>query len=241
VASNSASFAQQTGAPWVWLDEVEVADSPAKSAIAAFGDSITDGYLIPEESNKTWPDVLASHLSSAGIHEGVINAGISGNRLLHNGQGAPFGIAALARFDSDVLAQPNVKYVIVLLGINDIGQVDDNSPDVVNAQDIENGLTQLAERAHEHGMKIYAATLTPFKVTTIKNYYSDIKEVKRQAVNSWIRTNTIFDGFIDFDKAIDDPQNPGQMIPADDSGDHLHPNADGDTAMGKAIPLSWFK
>jgi lysophospholipase L1-like esterase len=173
----------------------------------------------------------------------VINAGISGNRLLHNGSASAFGIAAVARYDSEVLAQPNISSVIVLLGINDIGQVGQGagSDDYVSAQQIEDGLSQLAERSHVHGLKIYVGTLTPFKVTTIKNYYSDDKETEREAVNTWIRANTIFDGVVDFDKAMEDPSNPDHMLPAYDCGDHLHPSTAGDAAMANAVALGWFK
>ncbi|MDI7776445.1 SGNH/GDSL hydrolase family protein [Asticcacaulis sp. EMRT-3] len=229
---------------WLWLTEVEVSGSPAKSAaksaIVAFGDSITDGYHQKPDANTAWPDVLAQRLAAAGTPMGVINAGIAGNRLLHDGQWPPFGAAGLARFDRDVLAQPNISSVIVLIGINDIGQVMQgvSDPEYESADAIEAGLTQLALRAHERGLKIYAATLTPFKNTTIKNYYTDDKEAIRVAVNNWIRTQKVFDGVTDFDKAVEDPAHPGQMLPVFDSGDHLHPGAAGEAAMAAAIPLA---
>ncbi|MGZ3298791.1 MAG: SGNH/GDSL hydrolase family protein [Asticcacaulis sp.] len=227
--------------PWAWVSEVEVAGGAAKQAVVAFGDSITDGANIARDSNDNWPDVLARRLDAAHIPLAVVNAGLTGDRLLHDGQWAPFGVAGLARFDRDVLAQPNIRSVIVLLGINDIGQVLADSPEHVTAAEIERGLTQLAARAHEKGLKIFAATLTPFKVTTIKDYYSDEKEAERQAVNAWIRSNHDFDGVIDFEKAIEDPANPGHMLPAYDSGDHLHPGAEGEKAMAAAIPLNLLR
>ena len=225
---------------WLWLSEVEVSGGPAKSAVVAFGDSITDGFRQKPDADTAWPDALAARLAAAGTPMGVINAGISGNRLLHDGQWPPFGAAGLTRFDRDVLAQPNVSSVIVLLGINDIGQVTKGAddPDYVSAEAIEAGLTQLAERAHERGLKAYVATLTPFRDTTIKNYYDDGKEAIRVAVNAWIRGQTAFDGVIDFDKAIEDPARPGHMRAAYDSGDHLHPNAAGDAAMAQVVPLA---
>lgn len=233
------TFKPPAGGLWLWLDEVEVSGGPAKSAVVAFGDSITDGYHQKPDANTAWPDVLAQRLAAAGTPMGVINAGISGNRLLHDGQWPPFGAAGLARFDRDVLAQPNISSVIVLLGINDIGQVTKGAadPEFVSAEALEAGLTQLAERAHERGLRAYAATLTPFKATTIKNYYDDDKEAIRQAVNAWIRSQTVFDGVVDFDKAIEDPAHPGQMRPEFDSGDHLHPGAAGEAAMAAAVPL----
>jgi len=228
---------------WLWLSEVEVSGGPAMGALVAFGDSITDGFHQKPDANTAWPDVLAARLAAAGHPMGVINAGISGNRMLHDGQWPPFGQAGLARFDRDVLAQPNVTSVIVLLGINDIGQVTQGAtdPDYVSAEALEAGLTQFAERAHERGLKAYVATLTPFKVTTIKNYYDDDKEAIRVAVNAWIRAQTVFDGVIDFDKAIEDPANPGHMRSEFDSGDHLHPGAAGEAAMAQAVPLEGMR
>jgi lysophospholipase L1-like esterase len=188
--------------------------------------------------------VLYARLRDAKIERySVANAGIGGDRLLHDGSWPPFGTAALARFDRDVLAQPNVKAVILLIGINDIGQVGAGAPaeEQVSAEDLERGLAQLAERAHERGIRVYAATLTPFKPTAFKGYYSDEKDVVRRAVNGWIRQAKVFDGVADFDKALEDPSAPGQLRPAFDSVDHLHPSAAGDKAMAEAIPLDWFR
>lgn len=226
-----------------WLSEVEVAGSEAKATLVAFGDSITDGAGPAKDSNQTWPDILYGRFRDARIKLSVANAGISGNRLLHNGSWAPFGTNGAARFDTDVLAQPNVKAVIVLIGINDIGHPGSNAPveEMTPPEVMEAGLSQLAARAHEHGLKIYIATMTPFRDTVFENYYSDAKETQRQAVNAWIRTTDAFDGFVDFDKTLDDPANPGHLKAEYDSGDHLHPSAAGDAAMANAIPLSWFK
>ena len=242
-ASLTPVAAPSTGSAGVWLSEVEVTAAPTHQTIVAFGDSITDGAELPADGNTGWPNVLAARLKAAGEDISVVNAGITGNRLLHNGSWAPFGVAGLARFDADVLAQPNVKAVIVLLGINDIGQVGQGGAmqDYVSPRAIEDGLTQLAVRAHARSIRIYVGTLTPFKETTIKDYYSPDKDVARQAVNAWIRSSTVFDGVVDFDKVLEDPATPGSMRSAYDSGDHLHPGAAGDKAMGEAIPLSWFK
>lgn len=229
------------GNAFPWLAEVETSGSAATGAVATFGDSITDGYGITPDKGGTWPDIFSRRLHAAGIRLSVVNAGISGNRLLHHGSWARFGDGALSRFDRDVLAQPNVQAVVILIGINDLGHAGGpGSPGYVSADDLIDGLSQLAERAHERGLKVYGATLTPFKETVFKDYYSDEKEQRRQAVNAWIRTTKTFDGLIDFDKATEDPVRPGYLLPAFDLGDHLHPNDAGAAAMANAIPLSLF-
>ena len=150
---------------------------------------------------------------------------------------------ALARFDRDVLAQPGVKYIIVLEGINDLGHYGSSAPasQVVSADDIIAGLKQMIERAHERGIKIFGATLTPFEGTVFKGYFTPEKEAKRKAVNEWIRTSNAFDGVVDFDKAVRDPKNPDRILPAYDGGDHLHPGDAGYKAMGEAVDLSLFR
>jgi len=165
----------------------------------------------------------------------VLNQGIGGNRVLHDG----YGPSALARFDRDLIAQSGVKYLIILEGINDIGRLKDpHEPgDNITADDLIFGLTQLATRAHQHGIKVFGATLTPYLPT---GYSSPQGEQVRQAYNQWIRTSGIFDGVIDFDKITQDPANPGTFLPAYDSGDHLHPGDAGYKAMGDAIDLSLF-
>ncbi len=230
------------GNAFPWLAEVEVSGSTAKSTIVAFGDSITDGYGITPDSGHTWPELLSARLHATGAKVSVVNAGLSGNRMLHPGQWARFGDAALARFDRDVLAQPNVSAVIILIGINDLGHAQGpGSPEYVSAADLIGGLSQMAERAHERGLRVYAATLTPFKGTVFKDYYSDEKEDRRQAINAWIRQSTTIDGVIDFDKVLDDPANPGHLLPAYDHGDHLHPSDAGAAAMAAAITLKMLK
>jgi lysophospholipase L1-like esterase len=239
--------AARTLTRWPFLAGVDVSGT-APAAIVAFGDSITDGANSTAGANHRWPDLLAARLQQRPDlrHLGVLNEGIIGNRILHPTEtqfGNLFGPAGLARFDRDVLAQAGVRFVIVLLGINDIGHPGGSAPasDAVSAEDIAAGYRQFIERAHAHGIRIAGATLLPFADTTLASFYSPEKETKRQAVNQWIRASGAFDGVIDFDKAVRDPAHPARMLPAYDGGDHLHPSDAGMAAMVTAIPLELFK
>ena len=231
---------------WVFLTGVDVLSGEHSSTLVAFGDSITDGARSTLDANHRWPNILADRLLAkhSRTQIGVLDAGIGGTRVLHDAStNVQFGVNALARFDRDVLAQPGVRYVIVLEGINDIGHAGTSAPvsETVSAEDIIAGLKQLVERAHQNGVKIFGATLTPFEGTTYPGYFTPEKEVKRKAVNEWIRTGGAFDGVIDFDKAVQDPNHPDRMLPAYDGGDHLHPGDAGYKAMADAINLSIFK
>lgn len=234
-----------TIASWVFLTGVDVAAPASGATLVAFGDSITDGAHSTDNENHRWPNYLADRLAQrrSGAPIGVLDEGIGGNRILHDpNQAIQFGVSALARYGRDVLAQPAVKYEIVLEGINDLGHAGPNHfpNEQVSGDDIIAGLKQLIERAHENGIKIFGGTLTPFAVTPIAFYYSEAKDAERKKVNEWIRTGNAFDGVIDFDKAIEDPANPGHMLPKYDSGDHLHPNDTGYKAMADCIDLSLF-
>ena len=133
--------------------------------------------------------------------------------------------------------------MIVLEGINDLGHAGGSAPEseTVSAEDLIAGMKQMIERAHEIGIKIFGATLTPFEGTSFPGYFTPQKEAKRKALNEWIRTGRAFDGVIDFEKAVRDPKNPNRMLPAYDGGDHLHPGDAGYKAMGEAVDLSLFK
>jgi lysophospholipase L1-like esterase len=228
----------KTIASWPILKNLDVMASPDTAAIVTFGDSITDGSASTRNANARWPDVLARRLQAnkKTANLGIINQGIGGNRILHDVAGP----SALARFDRDVLSQSGVKYLIILESINDIGHAADpvNPYDVVSADDLIFGLSQLAERAHTHGIKVIGATLTPYVGA---KYASPAGEAMREAVNNWIRTTRQLDGFIDFDKATQDPANPTAFLPANDSGDHLHPKDAGYKAMGESIDLKLFE
>jgi lysophospholipase L1-like esterase len=223
---------------WYFFDGIDVNAVDGARAIVTIGDSITDGAASTANANARWPDVLAERLKQEkGLENvSVLNEGIGGNRVL-NDQAGP---SLLARLDRDVLAQNGVKYVIVLESINDIGRLARlTAPeDDVNAQMLEQGLKQLADAAHQHGIKAIGATLTPYGGA---GYSSPKGEAVRKAVNDWIRTSGVFDGVVDFDKITQDPQNPDNFNPLYDSGDHLHPSDAGYKAMGEGIDLKLFK
>ena len=229
---------------WDFIKGVEVEAPPSVSksespsaTIVAFGDSITDGWHSTSGTHNTWPDLLAArlHANPSTRNLAVINQGIGGNRVLHDG----WGPNALSRFDSDVLAPSGVKYVILLESINDIGHAYDTTKpyDIVSANDLITGLTQLITRAHAHNLKVIGATLTPYMGC---GYSSPAGDAVRNAVNQWIRTTPLLDGVIDFDKATRDPTNPSIFSPTADSGDHLHPGDAGFHQMADSIDLTLF-
>ena len=233
---------------WYWLSDLEVWTADRTGAVVTLGDSITDGVGARQGSYGDWPDLLAKRLQakSGTSSLAVLNEGIGGNRILYDGA----GINALARFDRDVLAQPGVRDLIVLEGINDIGwphmkprtgkdgTMSKEGPFAaqgVTADDLIGGLRQIAERAHEHHIKVFAATLTPYEGA---DYFSQDGEAVRQAVNQWIRTSGAFDGVVDFDAAVRDPAHPSQFRQDYQSGDHLHPSAAGYNAMAGTIDVT---
>ena len=237
VSAKSLPSGAQTFGRWYFLKSVDVQVPAEDASVVALGDSITDGVASSHDTNQRWPDLLARRLhhnkATAGL--GVLNLGISGNRVLHDGVGPN----ALARFDTDVLAQAGVRYLIVLESINDIGRATDprHPSDIVSAGDLIAGLIQLAERAHEHNIKIFGATLTPYGGS---GSMSPAGEQVREAINSFIRTAKVFDGVIDFDRATQDKANPTVYLPAYDH-DHLHPNDAGMKAMADSIDLKLFE
>jgi lysophospholipase L1-like esterase len=217
---------------WFLVARVEVAAPEGTVAVVAFGDSITDGARSTTDMNARWPDHLARRLAARrGAGVAVLNAGISGNRVL--GDGA--GLSALARFDKDVLMQTGVTHVVIMEGINDIGIARSNASP--SAADLIAGHKQLIERARARGLKVYGATLTPFEGAP---YFTQEGEAKRQALNEWIRTGGAYDAVIDFDRITRDPAAPTKFLAAYDSGDHLHPGDAGYKAMGDAVDLALF-
>ncbi|MGI4826923.1 MAG: SGNH/GDSL hydrolase family protein [Janthinobacterium lividum] len=242
VANDATSQPKMTsGTPfssYVFLKDVQVLAPRDAGAIVAFGDSITDGAYVTAGSNMRWPDELSRRLQ-ADKHTrnlGVLNAGIGGNRVLHDGTGPN----ALARLGTDVLDQVGVRYLILFEAINDIGRAyQANEPsDLVTADDLIRGYEQVIERAHEHGIQVIGATVTPYMGA---GYSSPAGEQVREAVNQWIRTSKRLDGVIDFDMITRDPANPTMFKSTVDHGDHLHPGDAGYKIMGDAIDLSLFR
>ncbi|GAA1296041.1 SGNH/GDSL hydrolase family protein [Saccharothrix xinjiangensis] len=237
---------------WHFLTGVSV--SGRGEAVVALGDSITDGAETTRGANRRWPDLLARRFQQdRRLRDlGVVNQGISGNRLLHDpnppaghpaeGYANYFGQSALRRFDRDVLAQPGVGHVVVLLGVNDLGHPGTSAPlsEKVGAEDIIGAHRQLIARAHAAGVRIYGGTILPFEGDTL-GFHSPENEAARQQVNRWIRTGGEYDGVIDFDAATRDPADPERLRTAYDSGDHLHPNDAGMAAMAEAVPLRLFR
>lgn len=241
--TDDAVVTGRTVTAWYFLSGVSVRTT-ARHAVVAFCDSITNGFETDVNANHRWPDLLANRLRD----KGILNLGVAGNRLLHDPNPPPgsdaenyaafFGESGLRRFDRDVLAQPGVEHVIVLLGVNDLGHPGTTAPpgEEVSAAEIINAHRQLIVRAHAAGLELLGGTILPFKGDTF-GFYSPENEAKRQAVNRWIRTGGEYDGVVDFDAALRDPADPGRLRAIYDSGDHLHPNDAGMAAMAAAIPL----
>ena len=228
---------------WYQVSGVDVVASPDGGAVVTLGDSITDGHGATTNGNDRWTDVLAARMQGdkSARMVGVLNEGIGGNRLLLDG----LGPNALARFDRDVLAQTAVRAVVVLEGVNDLGTLTRDHD--VSAEEhaalvaqIEGAYAQMIERAHAHGIRVVGATILPYGGS---NYYHPgaESEADRQVINAWIRGAGHFDAVVDFDRVTRDPAHPDRLLPAYDSGDHLHPGPAGYKAMGEAIPLSLFK
>ncbi|BBH70929.1 SGNH hydrolase [Actinoplanes sp. OR16] len=230
-------------ATYLFLTGVSVRARRSTSAIVAFGDSITRGAQTVESANHRWPDLLAARLRAGDADRAVLNAGISGNRLLAGpfgrtgraGSNAWSGEAGVRRFDRDVLAQPGVSHVIVLIGVNDFGTASKAGTGALIA-----GHRQLIARGKDAGLTMIGGTLLPFGGYRA-TFDTPETRAKREAFNSWVRTSGEYDGFVDFDAAVRDPDAPYRMRAAFDSGDHLHPNDAGMAALANAVPLELFE
>jgi lysophospholipase L1-like esterase len=242
---------------WPFLTGVDVEASARGVAIVAFGSSLTDGDGSTQDANRRWPDILAERLQQGTTRRaevGVLNQGLIGNRLLKDSPedaalpfGAALGEAGLKRFERDVLGQAGVRYVIECLGINDVTFPGSFTPSTekVTAQSVIAGYRELIARAHEKGVRVIGTTIPPFEnasfpAPAVSSYTSE-KEAVRQEINAWIRNRAEFDAVVDFDAVLRDPSHPTRLLPAYDSGDHMHPNDAGSVASGNAIPLALFE
>lgn len=226
-----------------FLTTIEVDSPDALGTIVAYGDSITDGVGATPGANRRWPDILANRLQEAGREWAIANSGISGNRVLSPGMGE----AALARFDEDVLSLPNVEYLIVFEGVNDIGQRFGpqggpslpglDQPEITVEQMIA-GYKQIIARAHAKGIKVIGSPIGPYKGAS---YWSEEGEAARQAINEWIVNGGAFDAVVRLDTAFADPEDPAQMREGYHMGDFLHGSDAGLKAVGESIDLSLFE
>lgn len=233
--SDGAAYTTRTPY-WRYVTGVDVFTRQAAGSVVLFGDSITDGITSTVGANHRWPDRLAARLRGSGdraLRLGVLNEGISGNRVLRDGEygGNPSG---LSRLDRDALSQAGVRTLVVELGINDVLR----PPQRTGAREIVAGLREIVARAHERGLRVLGATLTPCQGHV---NYNARAEAVRQQVNAAIRAGTVFDEVIDFDRALRDPERPGALLPVYDSGDHLHPSDAGYLRMAETVKLSLLK
>jgi lysophospholipase L1-like esterase len=238
-AAGAASLTNaRTNQTYFWLSGVEVLAATNVGAIVTLGDSITDGVTTTPATHRAWPALLAAKLQAdaATRQWGVINAGISGNRVRRD----VIGASALGRFDRDVLARAGVEWLVLFEGINDITW--SALPSVpagerATAEGIIETLEQIVDRAHARGIKVMGGTLMPMGGLWLHNAET---EAMRQAVNAWIRTSGKLDAVADFDAATRDPTQPARLRPELDSGDHIHPNDAGNAAMVGAIDAAFF-
>jgi lysophospholipase L1-like esterase len=225
---------------WYFVCGVDVVAQRQTGAVVALGDSLTDANISTHDGHHSWPSQLARRLMAraGGRPMAVMNQGLGGNRILHDIRGD----SGLRRFDRDVIAQPGVTHVIVMLGTNDLRNRPGKTEEEVTAPQMIAGLAQFAVRGQARGIKVIGGTLTPFENETfLPGAWNPRREAVRQAVNEWIRKTDAFDAIADFDAALRDPDHPTRMLPIYDCGDHLHPSDLGYRTMGDALDLSLFE
>ncbi|MGW4466706.1 SGNH/GDSL hydrolase family protein [Micromonospora sp. NPDC004704] len=224
---------------WYLLSGVEAWCDRSAAAVVMLGDSLTDGRGSTTNSNNRWPDRLLDRLQSdpATARVAILNQAAGGNRVLNDG----LGPSALARLDRDVLSQSGVEWLVVFEGVNDIGTAEPTEAAQRRiAADLIFAYEQIVTRSHAHGIRVYGATLPPIGGHTGYDDPSGLRAAACGRVNDWIRTGNGFDGVLDFDRAVRDPADPRRLLPAYDSGDHLHLSPTGYRALADAVPLRLF-
>ncbi|WP_373431275.1 SGNH/GDSL hydrolase family protein [Streptomyces turgidiscabies] len=224
---------------WYLLSDVEVLSRRDTRAVAVLGDSLSDGRGSTTNGNNRWPDQLLDRLRGlpGGNRIAVLNQAAGGNRVLNDG----LGPNALARLDRDILAHSGVSWLIVFEGVNDIGTAEPTSAAQQRVtDDLIAAYRQIVVRAHAQGIRVYGATLTPFRGNTPYDDPAGLRETTRQTVNDWIRTGGAFDAVVDFDRAVRDPADPERLRPDLHDGDWLHLNPEGYRTLAAAVPARWF-
>jgi lysophospholipase L1-like esterase len=251
-SASAAAFAPaKTIAIWPFLTAVDVLPRGEAAAVVVFGDSTVDGDGSTNNANHRWPDYLAHRLANGGGTKkfGVLNLGIIGNRLLRDSPGAgsdfgdALGPAGIKRFERDVLGQAGVKFVVLRLGVNDLGFPGSFTADepLPSANELMAGYRQLADAAHARGITVVATTIAPYAGTeAAPGYFSASKDSLRRELNAWTRTAPEFDGVIDADAALRDPADPSRLLAAYDSGDHLHPGDAGNQRLAELVQPAFF-
>jgi lysophospholipase L1-like esterase len=221
---------------WYVINGIDVKAPKKAGAIAILGNSITDGRGSGTNKQNRWPDILSENLlkNPSTQQVGVLNLGIGGNCVLKD----CLGPSAVSRLDRDILKQHNVRWLIILEGINDIGQARDSASAVAVAKDLITAYQQMIDAAHAKNIKVYGATILPFA----KSFYdAPHRQVARTTVNEWIRKSGRFDAVIDLDKAMRNQEDTLTILPNTHMGDFLHPNEIGYKMMGDAIDLKLFE
>ncbi|MGW3890696.1 SGNH/GDSL hydrolase family protein [Micromonospora chokoriensis] len=242
-AAEGSGFTTRPTCCWFFLSGIDVRRKASPGALVVLSDSIGDGNGSTVNANRRWPDLLSDRLLAArpdARTPGVLNLSLAGNRLNHEGTEPgdgnypgyyQLGPNAAARLNEDVFPQTGVRTVVTHLGINDIWMSND-SPEAIIAT-----LRQINQQVQQRGLTSLVATLTPYEGHGAPGVWTAQKEATRQAVNTYLRGSREFDGLLDFDRVLRDPARPGALLPAYDSGDHIHPNDAGNQALAYAVPL----